>query len=286
MKSIYYLIILTFSFSICIYAQETKSCCSPGEVENTRLSFAAFGSDAEFKDVHQIPAEYVLTNPKGKMIEIEISGGKHANAYFVKSANESDKYILVIHEWWGLNDHIKREADELNSKLGDVNVLALDLYDGSTADNREAASKLMQSADPDRIKMIFDAAVKYAGTDANIGTIGWCFGGGWSLQMSIWLGEKGKACVMYYGIIDNTPDTFKDLQAPVLGIFAKKDSWVNPEVYGNLEKNLKDAGKSVTIYEYDADHAFANPSNQHFDKEAAADAKKHSLAFFKQHLMN
>src|SRR5690606_33787337 len=107
----------------------TKSCCSTGESEKTNVLFAAFGNDAEFKDVHQIPAEYVLTNPKGKMIEIEIPGEKHANAYFVKSANESDKYIFVIHEWWGLNDHIKREADELNSKLGDVNILALDLYD-------------------------------------------------------------------------------------------------------------------------------------------------------------
>ena len=90
---------------------------------------------------------------------------------------------------------------------------------------------------------------------------------------------------MYYGIIENTPETFKDLNAPVLGIFAEKDGWVNPEVYGNLEKNLKAAGKNVTIKSYDADHAFANPSNAKFDENATTDAKKLTLKFFKDNLI-
>lgn len=283
-KLIYFALIALFVQGI-IIAQEKQSCCSTGK-DKTEVSFASFGSDENFKESHQLPKNLILDNPQGQLINFITSGEKDAIAYFVKSENNSNKFILMIHEWWGLNDNIKREADELKMALGDVNILALDLYDGKSADNRDDAAKLMQSADPVRIKQIFDGAVKFAGENAEYGTIGWCFGGGWSLQMSIWLEKQGKACVMYYGIIENSPETFKNLNAPVLGIFAKKDGWVTPEVYGSLEKNLKAAGKSVTIYDYDADHAFANPSNQYFDEDAANDAKDHVKNFFVKNLMN
>ena len=153
------------------------------------------------------------------------------------------------------------------------------------ADNRDDAGKYMQSVEQERALDIISGAIDYAGKDAKVGTIGWCFGGGWSLQASIMLGNQGVACVMYYGIIDNTPDTFKNLNAPVLGIFAEKDAWVNPEVYGNLEKNLKAAGKEVTVKSFNADHAFANPSNTKFDKKATKEAKELTLKFFKENLV-
>ncbi|MFO7526255.1 MAG: dienelactone hydrolase family protein [Ignavibacteriaceae bacterium] len=286
MKTIYsIMLIMLFSAGIA-FAQEAKSCCNNEKYSETTVSFASFGSDSEFREGHQLPAEFNLINPKGKMIKISVSGAEDANAYYIESAKKTNKYVFVIHEWWGLNDHIKREADALKEELGDVNILALDLYDGKVAANREDAAKLMQAADPDRVKQIFEGAFNFAGESSEIGTIGWCFGGGWSLQMSIWLGENGKACVMYYGIIDNTPETFNNLNAPVLGIFARQDGWINPEVYGNLESNLKAAGKLVTIHEYDADHAFANPSNQQFDETATNDAKKHVIRFLKTNLMN
>lgn len=91
--------------------------------------------------------------------------------------------------------------------------------------------------------------------------------------------------MIYYGIIENTPETFKELKAPVLGIFAEKDGWINPEVYGNLEKNINLAGKEITIKSFNADHAFANPSNAMFDETATKEAKKLTLEFFKKYLM-
>lgn len=269
-----------------IFPQQSKSCCSIEEKKNSKISFESFGSDEKFRESHQLPLDYTLLNPKGEMIKFSTASGKEANAYFIGSAVESSKFILVIHEWWGLNDNIKREADELKEKLGNVNILVLDLYDGKSATKREDAAQLMQSADTGRIREIFDGAVKYAGENAKFGTIGWCFGGGWSLQMSLWLENKAEACVIYYGIIDNDKDTFKNLNAPVLGIFAKQDGWVNPEVYGNLEKNINSAGKNITIKEYDADHAFANPSNQYYNEEFANDAKSHVIEFLKNNLMN
>ena len=91
----------------------------------------------------------------------------------------------------------------------------------------------------ERALNIISGAIEFAGENVEVGTIGWCFGGGWSLRASIMLDKQGVACVMYYGIIDNTPETFKDLNAPVLGIFAEKDGWVNPRSIWQSRKELE-----------------------------------------------
>jgi len=266
---------------IMIVNAQNKSCCS---VESN-VSFVSFSKEKGFSDSHQTPAEFKLIDAKGKMITFETLDGKTGSAYFVPSPKKSDKYIFVFHEWWGLNDFIKKESDELQSKLGNVNILALDLYDGNVATNREDASKYMQAVKPERAMDIISGAIKYAGKNAKVGTLGWCFGGGWSLQASIMLGKQGKACLMYYGIIENTPETFRNLNAPVLGIFAEKDGWVNPSVVANLEKNIKEAGKKITVKSFNADHAFANPSNTSFDEKATKEAIELTIKFFKEHLM-
>jgi carboxymethylenebutenolidase len=280
MAKLLFLVFFFCGFQIISVSQD-KSCCSTEK----EVSFASFSEEKEFRDIHQIPTAFILENAMGSMITFKTKDGKTANGYFVKSENPSDKFIFVFHEWWGLNDYIKKESDELKQKLGDVNIMAIDLYDDKVADNREDAAKFMQSVNQDRALNIVSGAIDFAGKDAKIGTIGWCFGGGWSLQASIMLAEQGSACVMYYGIIENSPETFKKLNAPVLGIFAEKDGWVNPEVYGNLEKNLKSAGKKVTIKSFNADHAFANPSNAKFDEAATNEAKDLTIKFFKENLI-
>ena len=280
MIKLFYLGLFIFGFQLFSFAQD-KSCCSTDK----DVSFASFSEQKEFRDIHQIPAAFTLMDAKGKMITYKTKDGKTANGYFVKSEKPTDKFVFVFHEWWGLNDYIKKESDELKQNLGDVNILAVDLYDGKIADNREYAAKYMQSVNQERAINIVSGAIEFAGKDAKVGTIGWCFGGGWSLHASIMLGKQGSACVMYYGIIENNPATFKELNAPVLGIFAEKDGWVNPEVYGNLEKNLKSAGKKITIKSFNADHAFANPSNAKFDETATNEAKQLTLKFLKENLM-
>lgn len=280
MAKLIFLLLLSQFFNSLIFAQD-KSCCG----SDPNLKFVEFSKQQEFKDVHQMPEKFELDNPVGKMITFKTADGNNANGYFIKSKAETDKFIFVFHEWWGLNDFIKKESDEIKNQLGDVNILAVDLYDGKVANNRDDAAKYMQSVDNQRAIAIIQGAIEFAGPSAKIGTLGWCFGGGWSLQASIILEEQGKACVMYYGIIENTPDTFKKLNAPVLGIFAEKDAWVTPAVYDNLKKNLLDAGKEVTIKSFNADHAFANPSNTNFDIKAYKEAKELTLNFFRKHLL-
>jgi carboxymethylenebutenolidase len=259
--------------------------CSEGGESTSEVKDAGmeqFADDQEFKDAHETPEE-IGYQGKGEMIEFPAEG-QAGLAYGIMTEEPSDKYLLVIHEWWGLNDHIKQEADRLFAELGDVNVLALDLYDGQATADRDEAGKIMNSREEDRLNAIIKGAIAFAGEEAEIGTIGWCFGGGWSLRASILAGEKSNACVMYYGMPVQDAKQLAPLEAPVLGIFAKKDGWINEEVIGNFENLAQATGKDLEVKWYDADHAFANPSSPRYNEAAAQEANQVALDYLREHL--
>jgi carboxymethylenebutenolidase len=256
------------------------SCCSRPATE----SFAAFLKDDKFVSDHESPIPFELMDQKGKMISFKTPDGVDGNAYEIKAAKTSNKYVFVIHEWWGLNDYIKQESEKIYTTLGDVNVIALDLYDKKVADNKEDAAKYMGGVKTERAQSIINGAIAYTGKNASIAIIGWCFGGGWSLQGSILAGKQGKACVMYYGMPEKDKEKLKGLKADVLGIFAKKDGWISTEIVDNFEKEMKGLKKGITIKQYDADHAFANPSNPHFNKEYSEEAFGIAMKFIKERL--
>ncbi|MBS1636593.1 MAG: dienelactone hydrolase family protein [Bacteroidetes bacterium] len=273
----YTLPLLALAIACQVHAQ---SCCQLSAPE----AFNEFAKDGKFVNSHFDPIPFVLQDPKGSMVHFKTPDGKEAQAYEIKSAKPSDKYVIVIHEWWGLNDYVKQESDKLWSELGDVNILALDLYDTKVATVRDSAAKYMQAVKAERAEAIIQGALEHAGKKAKIATIGWCFGGGWSLQASIIAGARSKACIMYYGMPETNKEKLKKLEAPVLGLFANKDAWISPKVVDDFDKEMKGLGKVITVKEYDADHAFANPSNPKFNKEASEDAHKLELEFLKLHL--
>ncbi len=243
--------------------------------------FAGFGSDPLFVRKHENPVPLQDYTPRGELIRLETAGGTPANAYFLKSSAPSNDYLIVIHEWWGLNTHIKQESDKLWETLGNINVIALDLYDGKVADNQEDASKYMQAMTTERGRAIVQSAGAYAGADANIFTIGWCFGGGWSLQAAIELGEKAKGCVMFYGMPESDIARLATLKCDVLGLFAANEQWITPTVVAQFEANMKSLGKNMEVKSYPAEHGFANPSNPKFDRIATEDAYQKVYAFIK-----
>lgn len=272
-----HLLIVIFALSICsVNAQ--KPCCS------ATAQFADLGEQTEFRDSHQEPQSFSMGEATGEWIDFETPGKEKGRAYLVPSEEETDKYLFVFHEWWGLNEHIQSEAHEWQDRLPGVHVMAIDLYDGKIGTTRDAASELMQNADETRIKNIIKGAIDHVGKDAQVATIGWCFGGGWSMQAAIMLGDQAEACVVYYGMPEQNPEKLEQLNAPVLGIFAEKDDWINKEVVSKYESAMDEAGKKYTTYWYDANHAFANPSNAVFDKEAGEDAREKTLNFIQKHL--
>jgi carboxymethylenebutenolidase len=262
------------------FAQESEVICHTPPTEK----FAMFASIKEFNNEHEMPREYVHESlAGGEMIKFKTADGSEANGYLIKAKKNTNNWIFVFQEWWGLNDNIKRHSEDLYNDLGNVNVLAIDMYDGKVATDRENAGKYMQEFKQDRGDAIVKAALAYVGPKAKVATVGWCFGGGQSLLATLTAGKQAAACVIYYGMPVGDVAKLKTLNCDVLGIFAGKEKWIGPEVVKKFEANMKAAGKKLTVKSYDADHGFANPSNPMgaYNEAAAADAYKNTVEFFK-----
>jgi carboxymethylenebutenolidase len=264
------------ALSIAQFSLAQQSCCSANE------TFVNNSKDPGFNAAHDLRTSDKKSKLKGSMIKIHTPDSDSANAYLVPANNPSNKWVFVFHEWWGLNEHIQNEADELFKELGDVNVLCLDLYDGLVATNREEASSLMQSAEEYRIRQIIRRAIDLAGYEADISTIGWCFGGTWAMQAAIMLGRQGKACVIYYGMPELNRASLLPLKANVMGIFAEDDKWINKEIVSQFSDLMDVLQKNLDLVVFPADHAFANPSGSNFNQQFAKEAKKISTAFLIQ----
>jgi carboxymethylenebutenolidase len=195
--------------------------------------------------------------------------------------------IIVIHEWWGLNDNMKAITDRLAGE-GYV-ALAVDLFGGKVADKPDAAKQLVGAvmANPKAAIAILRAAddfLKQQGAP-KIGVIGWCFGGAWSLAAALEVPQGIDAAVVNYGQPEKDRASLQQLRAPLLGLYGADDKSIPPAAVREMEATLKQLGKSVEIHIYDgAGHAFANPSGTSYRPAAAADAWQRTVAFFKQHL--
>jgi carboxymethylenebutenolidase len=191
--------------------------------------------------------------------------------------------IVVIHEWWGLNDWVKEQA----SKLADEGyaALAIDLYRGKVADNPGTAHELMRGVPEDRALRDLHAAVEYLKSQSNIkkdriGSIGWCMGGGYTLDVAL-QEPTLEATVINYGHLATDPAALSKINAAILGNFGGKDQGIPPEDVRKFEESLKQAGKKVDIKIYpDAGHAFENPNNKNgYRPDDAADAWKRTVNF-------
>ncbi len=249
----------------------------------TQQAYQLEASTPKFASLHPAPLVVNPENLLGKMIQFDAADGKQANAYFIPAKKQTKKWLIVIQEWWGLNDHIKLESDKYYSALGDMNVIAVDMYDGKVAATPDSAMKLMRGADMGRMAAIIQGAIKKAGADASIYSVGWCFGGMWSLQTAILAGPQAKGTVMYYGRPESNMEKLKSIQCDIIGFFGNQDQAPSPAMVNEFEKNMKEAGKNLSINRYEANHGFANPSNPSFNPTATADAYAKAIAFLKAH---
>ncbi|HEX3530002.1 MAG TPA: dienelactone hydrolase family protein [Thermoanaerobaculia bacterium] len=218
-------------------------------------------------------------------------GGQPVHGFLAHPAKASAKPLpglIVIHEWWGLNNNIRDMAKRLAGE--GYTALAIDLYGGQTADTPDKAKELMGAVLKDtapgqeNVKQAYDF-LKTKEKAPQVGVIGWCFGGGWSLQTALLLPDKIAATVIYYGHLETDKAKLAPLKMPVLGFFGGKDQSIPAASIQEFEKTLKGLGKSVEIHVYDdADHAFANASGGNYNPKDAADAWKRTTAFFKKHL--
>jgi carboxymethylenebutenolidase len=230
------------------------------------------------------PLDPNAPKPAGTMTDLKVSGVT-SQAYVAQPKGKVRGAILVVHEWWGLNDWVKHQADEL-AKLGYL-ALAIDLYKGKVATDPKQAQALMQSKDEKWGDQVEETGLNWLKTTApglKVAVIGWCAGGGEALKTALNGAADVNATVMYYGLPISDPAQLKKLQGPLLGIFAKQDGWITPAKVEEFDKALSAAGVKHEIREFDADHAFANPSGGKYNPDAARDAWKLTVKFLDKNL--
>ena len=221
----------------------------------------------------------------GKMVDFP-SNGSTTHGYLATPASGKGPGILVIQEWWGLVGHIKSVADRFAAE--GFTALAPDMYHGQTASEPDGAAQvLLGLGDVERHEQLAGAAAYLAqqSTGAKIGAVGFCMGGQLALFAATVNPNVG-ATVNFYGIHPNVKPDYTKLSGPVLGLFAEKDGFVTPQVARDTDAAIKKAGKVSEIHIYpNVDHAFFNDENKAaYNKAAADDAWRRTLAHFRQHL--
>ncbi|PZF74977.1 dienelactone hydrolase family protein [Taibaiella soli] len=268
---------------VTIFSQQANAqmCC----VKKTGTDMQALAFNDEFKKAHLAPEPFTyVPQSGGQDIKFPTTDGKTGNAFYVPAKTASNKVLLLFHEYWGLNDYIKREAERWQQLLGDdISVYAIDLYDGKVATDPEAAGKLMAGLTREHGEAIVKGLLNKIGKGKQIATLGWCMGGTWSFNAALLAGTEAKACVMYYGFPEKDKNKVKTLQADVLYIRGDRDQFIKEQDVDQLEKEVKAGSHVFELHHYDANHAFANPSNPKYDKQNADDAQINAVRFIQGH---
>jgi len=267
---------------------------TPAQTTDTKTNGTLNALDKEHKGDEPIATPAAMAEPTvpvvGEMVEYATIDGQAVMGYLARPETpKSDALpaIMAIHEWWGLNDNIKAIARRL--AVEGYTVLAIDLYGGQVASDPEQAKELMRTVmdNPGPAQDNLTLADEFLTEDYSapkLGVIGWCFGGNWALRSGLLL-ENLDAIAIYYGQLILQPEALDGLQAPVIGFFGEDDSSIPVEDVENFESALNRLNKPVEIHLYaGAGHAFANPSGNNYEAEAAEDAWKKTTAFFAEQL--
>jgi carboxymethylenebutenolidase len=242
---------------------------------------AQFVNAPGFADFHPSPIVFAFQG-KGTMTTFSTPDGQEGSGYLIKASIPSNQWLFVFQEWWGLNDHIKHQADVFFEDLGGkVNVIALDMYDGKVTTSPQEAGQLMQGVKEARLESIVAGARNLAGQKAQIANVGWCFGGSWSLKSALLNEQKTIGSVMYYGMPVRDAEKLKTLNSDVLGLFAT-EQYISETVIKEFAESMEKAGKKLTYKIFPAVHGFSNPSNPKYDPEASKEAYEMAIGYLKE----
>jgi len=249
------------------------------------------GEFAEHKYDTPVSTEAAMRAPAAKVESTEVvygqSGDQAHRGYLSRPvATEAKSALIVIHEWWGLNEDIHSMTEQL-AALGYA-ALAVDLYEGKSATQVRDAFALSTnlSSNEERGLANLQQAFDYLKTEMDatkIGVIGWCLGGKWSLKTALMLPGEIDATVIYYGSLTDDKDKLATLDMPIIGFVGTRDR-LHKEFIA-FDTNMKELGKDANIYVYEgAKHAFANASGTVYEPVAAEDSWEKTVKFLKRYL--
>ena len=259
----------TIAYSYNIYSNNTQQ--APTRLHNSSVSY--------------------YDNTTGYLVYPELANNTQQQQQPQPHQQEPMPAVIMIHEWWGLNEHIKNQADIL-AKEGYV-VLAVDLYRGEVAADSNRAMELTSSVRNNSASAIdnLQSAVNYVKSlemvdGSRIASLGWCFGGDWSLQLALNSSENPLAAtIIYYGRPVTDTASLSSISWPILGIFGDQDQAITVESVKQFASALNASGITNDIYLYEGvGHAFANPSLDNYAPKETADAWQKTIGFLRTYL--
>jgi carboxymethylenebutenolidase len=288
-----FLVLVLAAFGLCL------SACDSGTSESDEADKAAGRANVDAMSQEHAndtaePSPATDIAPRRPVISERLPYAEVDNelvyGHFVFPADMVDPLpaIIVIHEWWGLNDNVRTMADRLAGE-GYI-VLAVDLFGGESATSPEKARQQMlrvvenPQAANDNIRQAYEFVDSTAGAP-RVGSLGWCFGGGWSLNTAILLPDEIDATVIYYGQVTDDEERLRPISSPILGLFGAQDQGITVESVQRFETALERLRKNYDIHIYPgADHAFANPTGTAYNAATAEDAWQKTVEFLDLHL--
>jgi carboxymethylenebutenolidase len=217
-------------------------------------------------------------------VEIKLQDGRTVRAALAKPSAARAPGLILIHEWWGLNDEMREIAARMAGE--GYLALAVDLFEGRSANEPNRAKELMSSLDPAKAKATLVGWIDWLrnAPDSNgkVGTLGFCLGGAWSLNAS--LTAPVDATVIYYGNVKKTAEELKSLKGPVLGHFGRLDQAISVEMAEGFREALHAAKKPGEIHVYEANHAFSRLGGPNYDATSAKLAQQRTLEFLRKNL--
>ena len=221
---------------------------------------------------------------KTSNVELKLASGRSVRAALARPAAAKAPGLLLIHEWWGLNDEMRAVA----ARMADAGYLALsvDLFEGQVANEPDRARALMTGLDAAKAKETMVGWAGWmrrdAGCNGKVGALGFCMGGGWALNTA--LATPLEAAVIFYGNCAKTAADLAPLKGPVQGHFGRLDQGIPVAMAEGFREALKAAGKAGEIHIYEANHAFARVGGPNFHRDSADLAWKRTLEFLKKNL--
>jgi carboxymethylenebutenolidase len=218
------------------------------------------------------------------------SNGGQAYGYLAKPKSGSGPGVIVIQEWWGLDDHIVEIADRLAAE-GFV-ALAPDLFGGKVAHDTDEAGKYMEALPAEQAAKDLSGAVDYLIADANttsekVGAVGFCMGGGFVLLLAAQQGDKIGAAVSFYGVGQGVPNQYRTVTAPIQGHYGEQDSFYPVDQARAQEQQIRaESQNEVEFFYYPAGHAFHNDKDKlgTYDAASAKQAWERTVSFLHEHL--
>jgi carboxymethylenebutenolidase len=221
-------------------------------------------------------------------IEFSTSAGE-TKGYLASPADGTGPAVIVLQEWWGVEEHIRSVCDRLAAE--GFFALAPDLFDGETTTQPSEAEQKLMALSMDKAEPQMCGAAEYLaglpGVEGDgVGSLGFCLGGG----LSVWASAtcpKITATVSYYYVMPHGKPDFSNVKGPVLGHFGSEDQFIPLDDAKQLESELRDAGVDVTFHYYDGNgHAFFNEIDRMgtYDADAAQLSWQRTVSFLREAL--